>query len=78
MSWLLLLFPFFYGTYWLYKQYKNMFKQQQGVAPSQIDGTIVGEGTIRNDIAGSPHMYGNITDIWNQDTSAIKQKAKKK
>lgn len=74
----MLVFPFWYPTYWLYKQYKDMFKQPQGMAPSQMDGTIVGEGTMRCDIAGSPHVYGNDVDVWNRDTSPIKQKAKKK
>jgi len=44
---------------------------------NQLDGTIADEGTSFSDIAGSPHMYGNITHIWGHTTSDIKQKGGK-
>lgn len=77
MNWIIDFFisPF----YWLFKQFKNAFKiQSQSVTAQQMDGTIVGEGTMECDIAGSPQMYGNDVDIWNRNTSPIKQKVKKK
>lgn len=46
--------------------------------PNQIDGTIADEGTSFCDIAGSPHVHANITDIWDKTTSTIKQKGGKK
>lgn len=46
--------------------------------PNQLDGTISDEGTSFHDIAGSPHMYGNITHIFGQRTIAIKTKTGKK
>ncbi len=45
---------------------------------NQLDGTIADEGTSFSDIAGSPHMYGNITHMWGQTTTAIKSKGGKK
>jgi len=34
--------------------------------PNQIDGTIADEGVSFCDIAGSPHVHPNITDLWNK------------
>lgn len=42
--------------------------------PNQIDGTIADEGVSFCDIAGSPHVHPNITDLWNKKSEAIKQK----
>lgn len=42
--------------------------------PNQIDGTIADEGVSFCDIAGSPHVHPNITDLWNKESKAIKQK----
>lgn len=42
--------------------------------PSQLDGTIADEGVSFSDIAGSPHMYGNIVDKWGETTQPIKAK----
>lgn len=60
--------------------YLQMRKQQKKNKPkaNQLDGTIADEGTSFSDIAGSPHMYGNITHIWGQTTKAIKSKGGKK
>ncbi|UIZ98224.1 MULTISPECIES: hypothetical protein [Acinetobacter] len=60
--------------------YLQMRKQQKKNKPkaNQLDGTIADEGTSFSDIAGSPHMYGNITHIWGQKTTAIKSKGGKK
>lgn len=43
--------------------------------PNQIDGTIADEGVSFCDIAGSPHVHPNITDLWNKKSEAIKQKS---
>lgn len=60
--------------------YLQMRKQQKKNKPkaNQLDGTIADEGASFSDIAGSPHMYGNITHIWGQKTTAIKSKGGKK
>lgn len=74
-----LLAPFLYFSYVILRNIKKMFKvPSQNMEASQLDGTIADEGTSFSDIAGSPHMHGNITDIWGQRTVAIKQKSKKK
>ena len=56
-----------------YVQMRKMQKKNQQSA-SQLDGTIADEGTSFSDIAGSPHMYGNITHLWGQTTTPIKSK----
>lgn len=45
--------------------------------PNQLDGTIADEGVSFHDIAGSPHVHANITDIWGKSTKAIKKKGGK-
>lgn len=60
-----------------YLQMRKMQKKNKPKA-NQLDGTIADEGTSFSDIAGSPHMYGNITHIWGQRTTAIKSKGGKK
>lgn len=60
-----------------YVQMRKMQKKNQQSA-SQLDGTIADEGTSFSDIAGSPHMYGNITHLWGQTTTPIKAKGGKK
>ena len=60
-----------------YMQMRKMQKKNQQSA-SQLDGTIADEGTSFSDIAGSPHMYGNITHLWGQTTTPIKSKGGKK
>lgn len=59
-----------------YVQMRKMQKKNQQSA-SQLDGTIADEGTSFSDIAGSPHMYGNITHLWGQTTTPIKAKGGK-
>jgi hypothetical protein len=59
---------------WNYIQMRKQMKKNQQKA-NQLDGTIADEGTSFSDIAGSPHMYGNMTHIWGQRTSAIKSKS---
>lgn len=56
--------------------YYSMRKMQKknSASANQLDGTIADEGTSFSDIAGSPHMYGNITHIWGQTTIPIKSK----
>ena len=60
--------------------YFSMRKMQKKNRQSanQLDGTIADEGTSFSDIAGSPHMYGNITHLWGQTTTPIKSKGGKK
>ena len=59
--------------------YYNMRKMQKknSASANQLDGTIADEGTSFSDIAGSPHMYGNITHLWGQTTIPIKSKGGK-
>jgi len=59
--------------------YVSMRKMQKKNRQSanQLDGTIADEGTSFSDIAGSPHMYGNITHLWGQTTTPIKSKGSK-
>ena len=59
-----------------YMQMRKMQKKNSQTA-SQLDGTIADEGASFSDIAGSPHMYGNITHMFGQTTSAIKAKGGK-
>lgn len=61
-----------YGYYTMRKMQKKN-KQEA----NQLDGTIADEGTSFSDIAGSPHMYGNMTHIWGQRTTPIKSKSGK-
>ena len=49
-------------------------QKKNRASANQLDGTIADEGTSFSDIAGSPHMYGNITHIWGQTTIPIKSK----
>ncbi|WP_104471229.1 hypothetical protein [Acinetobacter indicus] len=58
-------------------QMRKMQKKNQP-KPNQLDGTIADEGTSFCDIAGSPHVHANITDIWGKTTTPIKQKGGKK
>ena len=60
--------------------YISMRKMQKKNRQSanQLDGTIADEGTSFSDVAGSPHMYGNITHLWGQTTTPIKSKGGKK
>lgn len=53
-------------------------QKKNGQKANQLDGTIADEGTSFSDIAGSPHMYGNITHLWGQSTTPIKSKGGKK
>ena len=53
-------------------------QKKNGQSANQLDGTIADEGASFSDIAGSPHMYGNITHLWGQTTTPIKSKGGKK
>lgn len=64
------------GVY-TFLQMRKMQKKNRP-KPNQLDGTIADEGTSFCDIAGSPHVHANITDIWDKTTSTIKQKGGKK
>ena len=59
-----------------YVQMRKMQKKNRP-KPNQLDGTIADEGISFHDIAGSPHVHANITDIWGKSTQAIKKKGGK-
>lgn len=61
-----------YSYYAMRKAQKN-----NQMEANQLDGTIADEGTSFSDIAGSPHMYGNMTHLWGQTTMPIKSKSGK-
>ena len=63
------------AAYSYYTMRKMQKKNKQEA--NQLDGTIADEGTSFSDIAGSPHMYGNMTHIWGQRTMPIKSKGGK-
>lgn len=63
------------AAYSYYTMRKMQKKNKQEA--NQLDGTIADEGTSFSDIAGSPHMYGNMTHIWGQRTTPIKSKSSK-
>lgn len=60
-----------------YYQMRKMQKKNK-VEPSQLDGSIVDEGSSFSDIAGSPHIHGFVTWMGNESTEAIKSKGGKK
>ena len=62
-------------AYSYYAMRKAQKKNQQ--TANQLDGTIADEGVSFSDVAGSPHMYGNITHTWGHATTDIKQKGGK-
>ena len=64
------------GVY-TFLQMRKMQKKNRP-KPNQLDGTIADEGASFCDIAGSPHVHANITDIWDKSTQAIKSKSGKK
>lgn len=61
------------GVY-TFLQMRKMQKKNRP-KPNQLDGTIADEGISFHDIAGSPHVHANITDIWGKSTQAIKKKS---
>lgn len=71
-----LVFSVAVGVY-SYIQARKMQKKNKR-EPSQLDGSIADEGVSFSDIAGSPHMYGNIVDKWGETTTPIKAKGGKK
>lgn len=66
----------FAGVYAYYMVRKMQKKNRP--EPSQLDGSLADEGTSFSDIAGSPHLYGNIVWKGDESTSPIKQKGGKK
>ncbi len=63
------------AAYSYYAMRKAQKKNQQSA--NQLDGTIADEGVSFSDNAGSPHVYGNITHIYGQNTTPIKSKGGK-
>jgi hypothetical protein len=53
-------------------------QKQNRPEPNQNNGTIADEGVSFSDLAGSPHVYTNITWEGNQSTEPIKSKGGKK
>lgn len=60
-----------------YYTVRKMQKKNRPVA-TQLDGSLADEGTSFSDIAGSPHLYGNIVWKGNESTTPIKSKGGKK
>lgn len=60
-----------------YVQMRKMQKKNRQEA-SQLDGSLADEGVSFSDIAGSPHLYGNIVWKGNESTTPIKSKGGKK
>lgn len=79
VAWLLIGLLAFSAAVGVYNflQMRKMQKKNRP-KPNQLDGTIADEGISFHDIAGSPHVHANITDIWDKTTSTIKQKGGKK
>lgn len=59
--------------------YYTMRKSQKRnrAEPTQLDGSLADEGVSFSDIAGSPHLYGNIVWKGNESTTPIKQEGGK-
>ncbi|MEG2273131.1 MAG: hypothetical protein RSC05_12755 [Acinetobacter sp.] len=59
--------------------YYTMRKAQKRnrAEPSQLDGSLADEGVSFSDIAGSPHLYGNIVWKGNESTTPIKSEGGK-
>lgn len=63
----------------IYSYYSLKKAQKQNrPEPNQNNGTIADEGVSFSDLAGSPHVYTNITWEGNQSTEPIKSKGGKK
>ena len=60
--------------------YYTMSKAQKRnrAEPSQLDGSLADEGVSFSDIAGSPHLHGNIVWKGDESSTAIKAKGGKK
>ena len=67
---------FAYSYFSIRRMQKQMEKANK--PNNQLDGSICDEGTSFTDIAGSPHVYGNIIWMGNVTTEPIKVKQKKK
>lgn len=55
-----------------YVQIRKMQKKNR-LEASQLDGSLADEGVSFSDIAGSPHLYGNIVWKGNESTTPIKK-----
>lgn len=60
--------------------YYSMRKMQKKnrPEPAQLDGSLADEGVSFSDIAGSPHLYGNVVWKGDESTTPIKAKGGKK
>lgn len=67
------IFAFAAATYSIIQTRKLAKKNKP--KPSQLDNALADEGVSTCRIGGSPHIYGNCTDIWDQSTEEIKQKS---
>lgn len=61
----------------VYLSYRTAQKQRQKnkTKPSQFDTTLADEGVSCSRIGGSPHMYGNLVEVWDKSSAEIKKKA---
>ena len=66
----------FSGLYAYYTMRKMQKKNRP--EPSQLDGSLADEGMSFSDIAGSPHVHGNIVWKGNESAEPIEQKGGKK
>lgn len=62
------------GAYYSLKKSQKLNKPE----PNQNNGTIADEGVSFSDMAGSPHVYTNVTWEGNLSTEPIKSKGGKK
>ncbi|MEG1856310.1 MAG: hypothetical protein RR231_12515 [Acinetobacter sp.] len=63
----------------IYTYYTMRKSQKRNRAePTQLDGSISDEGVSFSDIAGSPHIYGNIVWKGDESTTPIKSEGGKK
>lgn len=60
-----------------YYTVRKMQKKNRPIA-TQLDGSLADEGSSFSDIAGSPHLYGNIVWKGDESTTPIKSKGGKK
>lgn len=76
VAWLLIGLLAFSAAVGVYNflQMRKMQKKNRP-KPNQLDGTIADEGISFYDLAGSPHVHTNITDIWDKTSQAIKKKS---
>jgi hypothetical protein len=61
-------------AYTSYKAAKKA-RQQNKQKPSQFEGALADEGVSISRIGGSPHIYGNLTEVWDKSQAEIRKKS---